>query len=328
MYKSLSSKNAHHRRSGFTIIELLVVIAIIGILLALLLPAVQMAREAARRAQCSNSLKQLSLAGLNHEETHGWFPTGGWSKRWIGLPGRGYGPNQPGGWAFNVLPFVEQSAIRELGGDDHTNTSHREGNAQRLQTPLPIFHCPTRRGATTYLNSRDFLYSNSTPQVARNDYAFNGGHRWSRYGDGPDLLQNAQHFVWPDMSEMTGLSHQRSQVKHRDITDGTSNTYMVGEKHIRSDHYSTGEDQGDNESVFSGDDRDLIRFTGSERDVSYRPRPDNFASSQEGFVFGSSHAGGFQMALCDGAVRMIAFEIDQSIHSRLGNRKDGKTVSF
>lgn len=328
MNRTQHSQVSTNCRSGFTLIELLVVIAIISILIALLLPAVQMAREAARRTQCANNLKQLGVASLNHEGTHGWFPTGGWSKRWIGLPGRGYGENQPGGWAFNILPFIEEAALREIGGDDSANQQHREGNATRLKTPIPIFHCPSRRDAATFSNARDFLYSDPTPEVARNDYAFNGGHRAVRYGNGPDDLPAMQRFAWPNTSLVTGISHQRSRVRHRDISDGTSNTYMIGEKHIRRDNYLTGSDQGDNESVFSGDDRDLIRFTGSELDRSYRPRPDAFATTQEGFVFGSAHSGGFQVALCDGSTRMISFTIDQSVHSRLGNRQDGKTVSF
>ena len=322
-----TSQPSANRRSGFTLIELLVVIAVIGILIALLLPAVQMAREAARRIRCANNLKQLSLAAISHEGIHGWFPTGGWSKRWIGLPGHGYGQDQPGGWAFNILPFVEHAALRQVGGDD-TNAAHRMGNALRLGTPLPVFHCSTRRGASNYVNARAFLYSDPTSEVARNDYAFNGGHRPVLYGNGPDDLASALQFPWPDSSEMTGISYQRSHVRHRDITDGTSNTYMIGEKHLRRDHYVTGDDQGDNESVYSGDDRDLIRFTGTERDVSFRPRPDSFATTQEGFVYGSPHPGGFHVALCDGSTRMIAFEIEQSVHSRLGNREDGRMPGF
>jgi prepilin-type N-terminal cleavage/methylation domain-containing protein len=92
------------RRPAFTLVELLVVITIIGILVALLLPAVQAAREAARMAQCSNQIKQLALGCLHHEQIHGWLPTGGWEYYWSGDPDRGFDKKQPGGWLFNILP--------------------------------------------------------------------------------------------------------------------------------------------------------------------------------------------------------------------------------
>ncbi len=105
------------RRSlpGFTLVELLVVIAIIGILIALLLPAVQAAREAARLLQCKNNVKQMALACLSHEETHGHLPASGWGYRWAGDPDKGFGSDQPGGWHYNILPFMEQATLHDLG---------------------------------------------------------------------------------------------------------------------------------------------------------------------------------------------------------------------
>ncbi|MCA9049401.1 MAG: DUF1559 domain-containing protein, partial [Planctomycetaceae bacterium] len=309
------------------LIELLVVIAIIGILIALLMPAVQSAREAARRIQCGNNLKQLSLASIEHEELFGWYPTGGWSKRWIGLPDRGAGVHQPGGWIYNVLPFVEQANLYSLGGSDAGNADHLNGNARRLQTSVGAFNCPSRRGGENYLNQRQYLLADPVGEVSRNDYAFNGGHHIFLYQNGPDTLAEETSFAWPDAGAVTGISYQRSRVRHRDITDGTTNTYMIAEKHIRRDRYFTGDDHGDNESMFSGDDRDLIRFTGGELDTSFRPLSDEFASAQEGFVFGSAHPQGFQAAFCDGSVKFIQFGISQEVHSRLGNRQDGKFVN-
>ena len=94
--------------------ELLVVITIIGILIALLLPAVQAAREAARRMQCANQIKQLATGSLLHLDSQGHLPCGGWKWTWVGDPDRGFGPVQPGGWIYNILPYIEQPDIRRM----------------------------------------------------------------------------------------------------------------------------------------------------------------------------------------------------------------------
>ena len=110
-------KRISRERLAFTLVELLVVIAIIGILVGLLLPAVQAAREAARRIQCANNIKQLSLALINHQDTHRSFPSGGWGYYWTGDPDRGPGVQQPGSWAFSILPFMEQQSLYTLPSD-------------------------------------------------------------------------------------------------------------------------------------------------------------------------------------------------------------------
>src|SRR5215208_1969930 len=103
------------RRDGFTLVELLVVIAIIGILVALLLPAVQAAREAARRNQCKNNVKNIALGCLLHEDTHKFLPSAGWGRKWSGDPNRGYGENQPGSWIYNILAYIEEQTVHDLG---------------------------------------------------------------------------------------------------------------------------------------------------------------------------------------------------------------------
>jgi len=141
---SLSHQERAKPRAGFTLVELLVVIAIIGILVALLLPAIQAAREAARRSQCKNNLRQVALACLNHESTHKTFPYGGWSFGWMGDPDLGVGRQQPGGWIYASAPYLEEQAVYNLGKGLAWNDKKAELSKQ-MQQVVPVFNCPSRR---------------------------------------------------------------------------------------------------------------------------------------------------------------------------------------
>src|SRR5262245_24396640 len=129
------------RRPAFTLVELLVVIAIIGILVALLLPAIQAAREAARRTQCNNQLRQLAISFHNHHDTFKYFPSGGWGVRWLGFPEQGFGKNQSGSWLYSLLPFMEEKNLHDLGSG-LTGTARREACMQRTQAPFEGMTCP------------------------------------------------------------------------------------------------------------------------------------------------------------------------------------------
>jgi prepilin-type N-terminal cleavage/methylation domain-containing protein len=179
--------NGRFVRRAFTLVELLVVIAIIGVLVALLLPAVQAAREAARRQQCSNNLKQLALAAQNHHDAHKIFPTGGWGWFWVGDADRGFDRDQPGGWVFNLLPFMEQQALHKKAGDgsrDTMSTGQHAGAQQVIVQPVEMVRCPSRRIQSIYPKpvDGDFYAQNAargtgSVVAGRSDYAISVGDR-------------------------------------------------------------------------------------------------------------------------------------------------------
>src|SRR5688572_24723618 len=160
------------RKRGFTLVELLVVIAIIGVLVALLLPAVQAARESARRTQCTNHLKQIGLAFHNHDDTMKHLPTGGWGWSYVGDPDGGFAENQPGAWTYNILPWIEQQALREIGLGSPAPLKPAELKLL-VEKPIKFYHCPSRRTATLYPITVQPLNAATVTRGAKLDYAVN-----------------------------------------------------------------------------------------------------------------------------------------------------------
>jgi prepilin-type N-terminal cleavage/methylation domain-containing protein/prepilin-type processing-associated H-X9-DG protein len=331
---SLRPATTGERKSGFTLVELLVVITIIAILIALLLPAVQSAREAARRLQCSNHLKQMGLACLAHEHIHGFLPSSGWGWAWVGDPDRGFGRRQPGGWIYNILPYMEQQVLHDLGAGKAANAKKAEA-ARMTTTPLSWFNCPTRRQPLVYpvrteysTLARNAFNANPVLVHARADYAANAGDKYSNQhvDEGPPTLEAGDNHTYqtpwyPLPGDSTGVSFQHSEVKLTQVSDGTSNTYLVGEKYLNPDDYATGLDAADNLSAYEGYDIDMNRWTS----LVDGPMQDQAGNSQA-YRFGSAHAISFNMAFCDGSVQAINYTITSEIHRCLGNRQDGKPI--
>lgn len=366
--------NARAQRQGFTLVELLVVIAIIGVLVALLLPAVQAAREAARRSQCQNNLKQIGLAAINHLDSQKAYPSGGWGDGFVGSPISGYGKNQPGSWQYSLLSYMELNNLRQLGAGTTVGTpAFQQAVTQVNTTPVPAFSCPSRRPAGVSIAMgmgslvTDFRFLKDIAEssgIVKSDYAGNAGESKIFAANSPGNVMRTPTSIalgktftdWEDTEApvisgrqtsvnpffQNGVIHQRSEISEARIEDGTSNTYLVGEKYVPADVYAGTSSMtppgfpswGENQGMYSGFEWDNQRVAwGADWPVDQQ---ENFQPSQDrGGVtgltperpFGSAHAGGFNMVYCDGSVHSIGYDIDVNTHRWLANRQDGNPVT-
>lgn len=335
------------RRRGFTLVELLVVIAIIGILVALLLPAVQAARESARRTQCTNQLRQLVLAAINHETTQGFLPSTGWGYKWAGDPDRGFGASQPGGWAFSLLYYIEEGAISTIGAGLST-ADKRAALLQQKISPIGMFYCPSRHAPARGYGPEASINSDSPPDemVAKTDYAANGGTMLPGYtlggppyscivdypNCGATLISKAKA-----VETTNGAVMPRFGVRIAQITDGTSKTILFAERWLHVSLHDLSHNQFipyDNNSMYQGWDWDTIRWasgnTETNGDTLGTPWPDSRGDTgirgplpSLSFRFGSAHSGGVLTARCDGSVEAVDFDVDPTAWHHLGGRSDG-----
>lgn len=353
-------------RTAFTLVELLVVIAIIGILVALLLPAVQAAREAARRSQCKNQIKQVALASILHEDSQGFLPSGGWAGDYTVDPNRGYGKEQPGGWPYGLLEYMELSNLRALGvGEQVTGRNLPAGLTQLHESAPGTLYCPSRRAAKPYprcTTAPGAWSSRNTAEIARgasrltvltrSDYAANSGDSLLHAGQGfsgPDTFQYPDSYneedatKWTNTNDettrfyQTGVIHYRSEIRFSQITDGTSKTYLIGEKYVDIDAYEDVNSlqgngrYGENQCAWAGFEWDNHRVAWNDASPrepeDYQPQQDRAGVVNPAlYAFGSSHPGGLNMSFCDGSVRLISYDINHLVHRWQANRLDGEII--
>lgn len=312
------------RHSAFTLIELLVVIAIIAVLIALLVPAVQKVREAAGRSQCQNNLHQIAVAVHAYHDVNKKLPPGA-------IAGAGEGT-----WSVLILPYLERTDLSNQWDLTLSNTFYRVPAAVR-QAQVSVYYCPTRRAPTT-LSTGDTRAPWGGGPGACGDYAVsihhtaagthpttgatldctNGAVGWScGYGALPYAAQRTTIYVAP---ANTVVAQWYSRTGLRDILDGTSETFLIGEKHVPPTAFGDLGNGGDN-SIYNGDNTQTIaRAAGPSHPLA------RFPTDTYNHQFGSYHSGICQFAFCDGSVRPIGVATPGTTLQLLTLRNDDTPV--
>ena len=357
-----AASHARSRRvSGFTLVELLVVIAIIGVLVALLLPAVQAAREAGRRTTCVNQIKQLMLAMQNHVDAKKVFPSGGSQphptiENYLAPGGAPFGPKDQGlSWGFQLLPYLEQGAVHNLR------------TTQQLRTAaMPNYNCPSRRGVTRSAENGSMLtdYAAAVPHRTRSAYPNSASFDTGLGMTGEETVFCDQRYFWggrgkPDHTGPAtaaslaptyfgfngvivrsdlwrdGTNNVRmgfyEPVGFAQITDGSSNTFVLGEKWMPPSRFDGDlDDSGrplwhDDRGWTDGWDPDTLRstictFRADSELVTGTPAENDIA----GFRFGSSHTSGMNAGFADGSVRFLSYDISLELLNQMAHRSDGE----
>lgn len=327
-------QRAEHR-DGFTLIELLVVIAVIGILVALTLPAVQQARSAARRMQCSNNLKQIALAAHSFHDTYGAFPP---ARLILDTPRT---PNDTAtriamdepSWLVRLLPFMEQSALHERWDEYSVYGTHP---ASVRNQAIPVFLCPERHSPDSAVAPDKTIRITSpcgcpvgvqfSPGGAVVDYVANHGDL------SPGALGRPTDFCWGGngtgviissrpVGDQTAIGRNwLDKISMSDVSDGTSNSILIGEPHVPREKDLTTPFNG---PAYYG--RHLTNF--SRIGGPGVPMAHNPGDPRAGlYSFGSSHAGVVQFAFADGSVRPVSTSLSSRILGLLTNRQDEQVV--
>jgi len=317
----MNSERREKRRSGFTLVELLVVIAIIGILVALLLPAIQAAREAARRAECANNLKQMGLAMHNYHDTYDTLPMGV-------VCGKNNNPNT-GGWAWGalILPFAEEASLHDILDTTRRSWWYYKNNSTRkllIETPIGFYTCPS--DTVPEINS-------TRGGVGSSSYVGNAGYNaWNC-----SHCSGASPNYTAAMEANNGTLIAGPGIKFRDILDGTSSTILVGERDWKSKHHGnhrsanwSGTKGGQNTSHNGIMARLLTAYFPGVTEINAVGNGDDNngqgpnQDAEDGWS--SQHPGGAQFVLSDASVQFISETIASNTFGYLCNREDGQVI--
>jgi prepilin-type N-terminal cleavage/methylation domain-containing protein/prepilin-type processing-associated H-X9-DG protein len=323
------------RRRAFTLVELLCVIAIIGILIALLLPAIQSARESARRTECANNLRQIGIAHLEYENIH---------RKYANRDSQyDYADSC---WPVLLLPHLGETALfnnwQLVANCIKGVATTPYGNVVSvITTPIPVFYCPSRRAVAAY----PFTSNQTVPPyvsmaiavISKSDYAINGGGTTAPADlTIPWKIANSPPYL-PGLSTFAGLNNgQYQDIRAKDVTDGIGKTYLVGEKSVPIRDYSTGQAWGDMMGTFIdiGGPPDCERLAigtpiqDPDSDVAnydWNPSANNpyYRYLLGGYLFGSAHPAACNFVFCDGSVHSISYNISFATHSALATRAAG-----
>ncbi len=300
------------RKSGFTLIELLVVMSIIGILVGMLLPAVQAVREAARRTQCANNLRQLGLAIQNFESAQMMIP-----------------PSRPADgfltWPVFLLPWVEQE---NLFRRFDTQAMYVDQDPEVLQQGVPVMICPSRRSGPMV----SLAEANDYPVGAVGDYAGNAGShlhflnfRWALFVDEVDGVFNSGLSGDNPVVNRRLAGGPRGRYNYDKVTDGLSNTIFLGEKHLDPSFLGQPSGWADG-SIYNGDEPATIMRIGGIL-LQMASSPDYGIAPGDAPVWGSAHPGTVNFVLGDGSVQTYPVETSPEPLFRLCSRNDGLTVN-